>query len=151
MLRNEQKRGARGIAVTVGLCLGLALPAQAEDEPAVEETSPLEVTVVPDPNDQVVIISNGVPTTELRIRQPEVRTHEDLHRIGERTDPASIPTRGMSSTAVDTIYHGTRDYGQPNAIRTHGVVGAPVSQPITTHRINDPPDDSRIRYHGGFR
>jgi hypothetical protein len=112
MLRDERtERRAWGRSVVIGLCLtlGLALPAQGEDEPAVGETSPLQVTVVPDPNDQVVILSNGVPTTEVRIRQPEVRTHENLHPIGERTDPESIPTRGPSSQAVDIVYHGTVD------------------------------------------
>jgi hypothetical protein len=154
MLRDERtERRAWGRSVVIGLCLtlGLALPAQGEDEPAVGETSPLQVTVVPDPNDQVVILSNGVPTTEVRIRQPEVRTHENLHPIGERTDPESIPTRGPSSQAVDIVYHGTVDYGEPSGIRTRGVVGSRSFQPITTHRISDPSDDSSIRYHGGFR
>ena len=154
MLRDERtKRSVWGQSVVVGLCLilGLALPAQGQDEPAVEETAPILVTVIPDPNDQVVILSNGVPTTEVRIRQPMVRTYEDLHPIGEWTDPASIPTRGLDSQAVDVIYHGTVDYGEPSGIRTRGIAGTRVYQPITTHRISDSPDDSRIRYHGGFR
>ena len=105
MLRDERtERGVWGRAAVVGLCLawGLALPAQGQDEPAVEETSPIEVTVVPDPNDQIVILSNGIPLTELRIRPQGVRTHETLHPVGEWTDPASIPTRGLGSQAVDT-------------------------------------------------
>jgi hypothetical protein len=154
MLRDERtERRAWVRSVVVGLCLGLglALPAQGQDEPVTEETPPIEVTVVPDPNDQVVILSNGVPATEVRIRQPEVRTYENLHPIGELTDPASIPTRGMSSQAVDTIYHGTVDYGEPSGIRTRGIAGSREYQPITTHGISDSPDESRIRYHGGFR
>ncbi len=154
MLRDERtERRACGRSVVVGLCLtlGLALPAQGQDEPAVEETPPIEVTVIPDPNDQVVILSNGVPITELRIRQPGVRTYENTHPIGERTDPASIPTRGPSSQAIDIIYHETQDYGEPNGIRTRGVAETRVFQPIRTHRISDPSDESRIRYHGGFR
>jgi hypothetical protein len=43
------------------------------------------------------------------------------------------------------------DYGEPSGIRTRGVVGARSYQSIVTHGFSDPPDESRIRYHGGFR
>jgi hypothetical protein len=152
MLQDERKRGAWASAFGAGLCLtlGLALPAQAADEPAAEKTPPLEATVVPDPNDEVLILSNGVPTTEVRIRQPEVRIYEDPHRIGEWTDQASIPTRGPGSQAADIIYHGTVDYGEPSGITVRRV-GSPSSQSIRTHRFDEAVDDSNIRYHGGFR
>jgi hypothetical protein len=106
MLREELKQMDRSrlwrASAAIGLCLGLAVPAWGQDEAPEEESAPLQAAAVPDANDQVVILSNGVPTTELRIREPGVRTHENLHGIGERTDPASIPTLGPGSQAVET-------------------------------------------------
>jgi hypothetical protein len=150
-LKQVDRSGLWRAGAAIGLCLGLAVPAWGQDEAPEEESAPLQATAVPDANDQVVILSNGIPTTELRIREPGVRTHENLHGIGERTDPASIPTLGPESQAVETIYHGTLSYGEPDGIPTRSGVGTRVIQPITTHEIASPPPTSRIRYHGGFR
>ena len=135
-----------------GLCLSLALalPVGAQEQAPEDEGPPLRVREVPDPNDAVVILSNGVPSTEIRIRVPGVRTYEDRHPIGERSDPASIPTRGPASQPVDVVYHGTIDYGEPSGIPTRGI-GTLEIEPIPTHGIAGPRGPSRIRYHGGFR
>lgn len=149
--RMEWRRGGRVVVSALAVVVGLALPALGQEEPEDEGAASLEVGVVPDPNDPVLILSDGIPPLEIRVRRPQVRTHQSLHTIDRLPDPDGIPTRGMSSRPVDTVYHGTLDYAEPTLLRTRRAAGQRVFHPIRTHAIGLPAGDARIRYHGGFR
>lgn len=146
----RKKGGQRGLAraLVVGLAAGWAagVPAHAQ-EALSDDASPVEVITVPKRNEFVL----QTPRGPIRVREPGLRTHENLFPFAYRSEEGSIPTRGLSDRAVDVIYHVTLDFGQSSAIRTRRSAGTRVYQPIVTHPIAAEGNGSAIRYHGGFR
>lgn len=136
--------GSRALVVVLALCWVAAGPVAAQE--ALGDERSVEVIVVPERNELVLQTARG----PIRVREPGLRTYENLFPLGYRSEAGSIPTRGLSDRPVDLIYHGILDDGG-SEIRTRRAAGTRVYQPIPTHPIAAAGNGSAIRYHGSFR